>query len=105
MPRGFFLPMKIYTPSYYARFRCLAGDCRDTCCRGWEIDIDPESYARYLAQPGKIGDRLRAARFEQRSDAAFLCRHQHGGIDLAAFGWRNRVNFLYARRFRGKDAH
>ena len=61
MPRGFFLPMKIYTPSYYARFRCLAGDCRDTCCRGWEIDIDPDSYARYLAQPGKIGDRLRAA--------------------------------------------
>ena len=61
MPRGFFLPMKIYTPSYYARFRCLAGDCRDTCCRGWEIDIDPDSYARYLAQPGEIGDRLRAA--------------------------------------------
>lgn len=53
--------MKIYTPSYYARFRCLAGDCRDTCCRGWEIDIDPDSYARYLAQPGEIGDRLRAA--------------------------------------------
>ena len=53
--------MKIYTPSYYARFRCLAGNCRDTCCRGWEIDIDPDSYARYLAQPGEIGDRLRAA--------------------------------------------
>lgn len=54
---------------------------------------------------GERGDRLRAARFEQRGDAAFLCRHQHGGIDLAAFGWRDRVNFLYARRLCGKDAH
>ena len=27
--------MKIVTPDYYKDFRCIAGDCTDTCCAGW----------------------------------------------------------------------
>ena len=34
-------------PGYYKNFKCIAGACKHTCCAGWEIDIDPESLARY----------------------------------------------------------
>lgn len=31
---------KILRPSFVTRFRCLGGDCKDTCCRGWGILAD-----------------------------------------------------------------
>ncbi len=51
--------MGIYAPAYYTRFACRGGACRHTCCRGWEIDIDAETYAVYQKTPGDIGNRLR----------------------------------------------
>ena len=32
---------KIY-PEYYNKFKCIAGNCPDTCCAGWEIVVDKE---------------------------------------------------------------
>ena len=52
--------MTIY-PDFYDAFQCTASACRHTCCRGWEIDIDAETAARYRALPGALGERLRAA--------------------------------------------
>ena len=46
-------------PSYYDKFRCIAGACPNTCCAGWEIDIDDESYRYYMSVPGEFGRRLR----------------------------------------------
>jgi len=51
--------MKEIRPDYYDVFRCAAGDCRHTCCRGWEIDIDEDALAYYNALPGELGERLR----------------------------------------------
>lgn len=51
--------MKEIKPDYFDEFRCSAGDCRHTCCRGWEIDIDEKTLAYYNALPGALGDRLR----------------------------------------------
>ncbi len=45
-------------PDHYPRFRCIAGACRHSCCVGWEIDIDPESYLRYQNCAGAMGARL-----------------------------------------------
>lgn len=53
--------MKEIRPDYYGEFRCTAGDCRHTCCRGWEIDIDEATLAYYQALPGETGERLRCA--------------------------------------------
>ena len=41
-------------------FQCIAGACRDSCCIGWELDIDEETYLRYQAETGPFGERLRA---------------------------------------------
>ena len=38
----------LYTyPNYYERFKCVAGECEDTCCAGWQIVIDEESLKKY----------------------------------------------------------
>ncbi len=38
-------------PSYYPQFRCIAGDCRHSCCVGWEIDVDEDTLAAYRKLP------------------------------------------------------
>ncbi len=47
------------TPEYCRDFRCIAGDCRDSCCKGWEIDIDETTVAKYETIKGAFGERLR----------------------------------------------
>ena len=38
----------IYTrPDYFNEFKCIAGNCPDTCCAGWQIVIDDESLKKY----------------------------------------------------------
>lgn len=52
--------MKQIHPNYYKKFTCIADRCRHSCCIGWEIDIDPDTYEKYKKVPGDFGDRLRA---------------------------------------------
>ncbi len=47
------------TPEYCRDFRCIAGKCRDSCCKGWEIDIDSDTAAYYESVGGEFGKRLR----------------------------------------------
>lgn len=51
--------MKIVAPDYYNDFKCIADKCVHSCCVGWEIDIDEESYERFMKLPGDFGDRVR----------------------------------------------
>lgn len=52
--------MKIRTPYYYKDFKCIAGDCTDTCCAGWDVDVDEKSYRYYKSVKGKFGKRLKS---------------------------------------------
>ena len=51
--------MKLRVPDYYYDFKCIGGDCTDSCCIGWELDIDEDSYEAYKKVEGSFGDRLR----------------------------------------------
>ncbi len=51
--------MKIYVPDYYPKFHCIAGKCRHSCCIGWEIDIDADTYDLYQSIGGGFGRRLK----------------------------------------------
>lgn len=33
-------------PAYYDDFRCLAGDCKLSCCKGWHITFDRKDYMK-----------------------------------------------------------
>ncbi len=37
----------IIYPSFYFDFACIKSECKNSCCIGWEIDIDNNSYERY----------------------------------------------------------
>ncbi len=74
--------MKLYAPDTYQAFRCIAGECRHSCCIGWEIDIDPESLRRFLALPGALGDRMRA-NIQQVGDTA--CFRLQGAEERCPF--------------------
>ena len=52
--------MKIRTPIYYKDFKCIAGDCTDTCCAGWEVDVEERSYKYYKQVEGEFGKRLKS---------------------------------------------
>lgn len=47
--------MTLIYPATADAFRCIADACRHTCCKGWEIDIDPDTRAKYAAMTGEIG--------------------------------------------------
>lgn len=51
------MKMTVY-PSYYPEFSCIASRCRHSCCIGWEIDIDEDTYAAYRRVSGALGKRL-----------------------------------------------
>ena len=60
--------MILRVPDYYEQFHCLAGDCGDSCCIGWEIDIDEESAAYYQGIRSPFGDRLRERMQQEPED-------------------------------------
>ena len=51
--------MKIRVPEYFVDFKCIADKCLDSCCIGWEIDIDEITRAKYKALDTKLGAEIR----------------------------------------------
>lgn len=48
--------MLLRTPLFYSQFQCIAGKCTDTCCVGWEIDVDEMTLNKYkgLAETNEL---------------------------------------------------
>lgn len=46
-------------PDYYKEFVCIADQCEDTCCTGWQIVIDKKSLKKYRRVKGGFRKRLR----------------------------------------------
>ncbi|NFN94396.1 lysine-N-methylase [Clostridium botulinum] len=42
--------MKVNTfiPKYMEKFKCIGCKCTDTCCAGWNINIDEDTYSKYI---------------------------------------------------------
>lgn len=58
--------MRTECPDYYYKFQCAAGDCRDTCCRTWEVDVDEDTFYYYKVQEGEFGHFLNAHLHEDK---------------------------------------
>lgn len=57
--------MKLIWPSFYSKFKCIAGDCPDSCCHEWEVQVDEQSAARYRAMEGPLGEDLRKYLYDE----------------------------------------
>lgn len=51
--------MIIRKNAYFDTFRCIAGDCPDSCCQEWDVSVDDAAADYYRSLPGELGDRLR----------------------------------------------
>ena len=81
--------MTIEYPDYYEKFRCIGGACPDTCCAGWEVDIDEETAEYYLQQEGEF-----IAEHEEDAE-----RHRIAGALPAAGRLQLRGCFLHVTVF------
>ena len=50
--------MLITKPDFYDSFKCRAGECTDSCCIGWEIDIDDETMRKYENENDSLSVKL-----------------------------------------------
>ncbi|MBR2614885.1 MAG: flagellin lysine-N-methylase [Clostridia bacterium] len=50
--------MEEYVLSYYPKFSCIKGECKHTCCAGWEINIDPDTLDFYENFSGPYKEKL-----------------------------------------------
>ena len=48
-------------PTYYKKFKCIGGDCEDSCCIGWDIDIDKTTFKQYF----KVQDKEMKTMFQK----------------------------------------
>ncbi|EOU1991710.1 flagellar protein FliB [Clostridium perfringens] len=64
--------MKVRVPNYFNEFKCIASECEDTCCAGWEIVIDDETHKRYENVDGEFGDILRSKIVKSDGENIFL---------------------------------
>lgn len=39
--------LEVTYPNDFVRFKCIGGECEDTCCKGWDIEIDKDTYDEY----------------------------------------------------------
>ena len=74
--------MKLTIPSYFDQFRCLAGACPDSCCKEWDVQVDPDAAGYYRSLPGELGERLRQA-LQDTEDGTEL-RNENGRCPM----WR-----------------
>ena len=47
--------MNYLTVDLYHKFNCIADSCPNTCCRGWNIDIEEEIYQKMQDNEDKLG--------------------------------------------------
>jgi lysine-N-methylase len=57
--------MKLRLPEYFVDVACIGGKCTDSCCVGWELDIDEDTFEYYRTVPGPFGERLRLSMSEE----------------------------------------
>jgi len=60
--------MLITKTDYFDRFQCIAGNCPDSCCKEWDVQVDSVSAAYYRSLSGPLGDRLQEVLREENGE-------------------------------------
>lgn len=50
--------VKMRYPEYSKEFKCIGGNCKDSCCIGWDIDIDKTTFRQYYKVQDKEMKRM-----------------------------------------------
>jgi len=50
----------VQAPAYARQFSCIGSSCPDTCCKGWNVDIDKKTYKKMRELKGNdLADRVK----------------------------------------------
>ena len=52
--------MKHIYPTYYKKFKCIANECPDSCCKDWDVVVDEESECFYNSVNTEFGEKIRS---------------------------------------------
>ena len=65
-------------PDFYDEFKCIADKCTDSCCIGWEIDVDEISLEKYNKINTDFGEKIRSKiiKSEDGSNCFKLCENE-----------------------------
>lgn len=66
--------MMVVKPKFYAGFKCIASACPDTCCAGWEIEVDEDSHEYYGLLDKNDRDFVYSRLFCGENGEHLLCR-------------------------------
>ena len=70
-------------PDFFDKFKCIADRCSDSCCIGWEIDVDENAFEKYNKINTSFGDKIRS-----------LIIKSEDGSNCFALGENERCPFL-----------
>lgn len=74
--------VKMIYPSYIDKFQCIGGKCEDSCCIGWDIDIDKETFKKYH----KVTDKAMKKMFQKNVHNNEYCTNKdldYGRVKLS----------------------
>lgn len=65
-------------PDFYDSFKCIADKCTDSCCIGWEIDVDENTFEKYQKLNTTFGEKIRSQviKSEDGSNCFKLCENE-----------------------------
>lgn len=82
------MKVNVFLPKYMEEFKCVSSSCTDTCCAGWDINIDEDTYNKYINSTGELKKLLDGKFLENKDEHDFF---NHGFMILKD---ENRCPFL-----------
>lgn len=68
----------VYAIDFYDKYECIGGDCPYTCCKGWQIAVDDDTYKQY--KKSSFPSRLKLLAFTQVKDGDIRCIRKIGPV-------------------------
>lgn len=87
--------VKMRYPIYLKEFKCIGGECEDSCCIGWDVDIDKFTFEQYKGiQDDEMKNMLESNLIKNKN-------HQCDEIDFAKvkLGETKRCPFLNCENY------
>ena len=82
------MKVNIFLPKYMMKFKCISSSCTDSCCAGWDINIDEDTYNKYNDSNGQLNVLIKGKFIENKDKHDFF---NHGFMVIKD---ENRCPFL-----------
>jgi lysine-N-methylase len=62
------MEVNVFQPKYMTEFKCICSSCTDSCCAGWDINIDEDTYNKYINSNGSFKELLEGKFLENKNE-------------------------------------